>query len=419
MINDLSKFNFNKYKLFIVDWDGTLVESSYEYSQLDKLFVQNFYNVNNTSQLENLEYKCISDDWRDKYYKQIDGVYADGATPLDKIYRTVNKYKKVVQARIKYIKSASVAMNKVRKNTDIKLSIATNSNRDDMDFFSSSEWLASAYMNPSDIFDTITTLDDVKNPKPNREMYEKLLKHYNVNPREVLVFDDAIECLQVAKELGMGTLLFSDEDPAFLGDIDYILSDWNVFIQKLVESDFYKEHQAQRIDKPTIHDHYIWKGEWQDADYYELEGDVTPGVRWDGVYCFGNLDGQIPIVNYEQYPNGLPGGHIDPSDKNLDEALRREIDEELNCSVVNWKPVGYKIIVKPDSTIDYQLFVYADLERNGEFIEDVGGLVCNYSLHDVSEFTSKIEWNKTGEFLEQSLKKFYNQTNSSNVAPKN
>jgi len=408
MINDLSNFDFCKYKLFIVDWDGTLVESMSEYKQLDKLFVQNFYAVSDTSKLETLEYKCVSDDWRDKYYRQIDTMYANGLTPLDKIYRTVNKYKKVVQARIKYINSASVAMNKVRKYTDIKLAIATNSNRDDMDFFSSDEWPASIYMSPADIFDTITTLDDVKKPKPDSEMYERILQHYNVNPAEVLVLDDTAECLRAAKNLGMDTMLFSVGLSSAGDGIDYLLNDWNAFIQKLTESSPYKKYQLQRIDKPTIHDRYIWKGEWQDADYYELGADsVVPGIHWDGVYCFGNLNGQIPIVNYEHYPSGLPGGHIDPSDKNINEALRREINEELNCDVIDWKPVGYKIIIKPDSTIDYQLFVYANLKKKGEFMKDTGGLVHNYSLHSISEFATKIEWNETSKWLEESLKKYY------------
>ena len=161
------------------------------------------------------------------------------------------------------------------------------------------------------------------------------------------------------------------------------------------------------MDKPTIHDHYVWKGEWQDADYYELNGDSIPGIRWDGIYCFGNIDGKIPIVNYEHYPSGLPGGHIDPSDKNLEAALRREIKEELNCAVKRWKPVGYKIIAKPDMTIDYQLFVYADLEQEGDFVEDIGGLVHNYTLHDISEFGTKIEWNETSAWLEKSLAVHY------------
>lgn len=407
MRNDLSRLDLNKYKLFIVDWDGTLVDSSDSYSRLDKLFVENFYNIRDTSRLQELEYKCVSDDWRDRYYKSIDEIYADGNTPLDKIYRSVNKYKKVVQAQIKYIDSASVAMTKIRKYTDIKLCIATNSNTDDLEFFSSDEWPSLVYMNPRNTFDTILTLDEVKNPKPNSEMYERIIKHYNVDPKEVLVFDDDVKCLATAKRLGADTLLFSTKDPESTDDINFILDDWNIFIQRIVSSEVYEKAQGSRIDKPTIHDHYVWNGEWQDADYYELSDGMVPGIKWDGIYCFGNLGGKIPVVNYEHYPSGLPGGHIDPSDRNLDDALRREIKEELNCTVINWKPVGYKIIQKPDATIDYQLFAYAELEKDGEFSEDIGGLVHNYSLHDISEFSTKIEWNETSKWLQDSLASYY------------
>ena len=412
MKNNLEKLDFSKYKLFILDWDGTLIDSKAKYQQLDKLFVEDFYKISDTSALEQLEYKCVSDDWRDLYYKKIDNIYADGATPLDKIYRSVNKFKIIVQTDIEYIKSAAVAVNKVRKFTDIKLAIATNSNTDDMDFFSSKEWPSSYFLNPKETFDKIVTMDDVKNVKPHVEIFKSIIDYYNLSPSEVLVFDDDPQALASVKKLGADTLQFVDRRVSHVDDIienyvDFYLDDWNVFIKKLVESSVYQHAQDDRIDKPTVHDHFIWKDEWQDADYYELKDGTAPGIQWTGIYCFGNLEGKIPIVNYEHYPSGVPGGHIDSTDRNLTEALIREIKEELNCTVINWEPVGYKIILKPDKTVDYQLFVYADLKKDGEFIEDVGGLVNNYTLHDISEFGTKIEWNETSKWLEKNLAKRY------------
>ncbi|MEI7918434.1 MAG: HAD-IA family hydrolase [Candidatus Saccharibacteria bacterium] len=412
-MTSVNSLNLAKYKLVIIDWDGTLIDSSKKYKELDKLFVRHFYNSNNISELSKLEYKCVSDDWRDHYYKKIDEIYADGRTPMDKIYRHVNKYKKIVQSEMHYMKSASVAISKLKKNTDLKLVIATNSNIDDMEFFSSSDWHGSKFLNPKLIFDMIVTIDEVSSAKPHPEIFKRIIDYYNVNPSEVLVIEDDARCMKTAKEIGADVLAFYDKNSVDTRNAkpseyaDYVIYSWNDLIKNLFNSKDYFERQMRRMDNPTVHDYFIWQDEWQDADYYDLQDKDIPGIQWTGVYCFGNLDGKIPIVNYADYPSGLPGGHIDDGDLSINDTLSRELAEEINCTVLDWVPVGYKIIIKPDKNVDYQLFVYANLQKNGNFVADMGGLVSGYTLHDISELNSKIEWNKTSDWLQENLAKYY------------
>lgn len=46
--------------------------------------------------------------------------------------------------------------------------------------------------------------------KPEKDIYEKLIKKYNINPRESIFIDDTKENLEGAKLLGIKTILFTD-----------------------------------------------------------------------------------------------------------------------------------------------------------------------------------------------------------------
>lgn len=55
---------------------------------------------------------------------------------------------------------------------------------------------------------------EVKAIKPEREIYEELIKRYAVNPKEAVFLDDLKENLEAAKEFGFATILVEDKDSA-------------------------------------------------------------------------------------------------------------------------------------------------------------------------------------------------------------
>jgi beta-phosphoglucomutase len=59
-------------------------------------------------------------------------------------------------------------------------------------------------------FDLIITLDDVKHPKPNPEIYKKAAKLLNISPKEALVFEDSVAGTMAAVAAKMDVIAVHD-----------------------------------------------------------------------------------------------------------------------------------------------------------------------------------------------------------------
>jgi len=53
------------------------------------------------------------------------------------------------------------------------------------------------------LFDTVVTIEDVKRPKPDPDLFLEAAKRLNVAPAQCLVFEDSREGLEAAKRAGM------------------------------------------------------------------------------------------------------------------------------------------------------------------------------------------------------------------------
>jgi HAD superfamily hydrolase (TIGR01509 family) len=62
------------------------------------------------------------------------------------------------------------------------------------------------------VFDFVICGDEVKNPKPNPEIYKKVLTHFKVHSKEVLAFEDSLTgCISAAKA-GIKIICVWDEE---------------------------------------------------------------------------------------------------------------------------------------------------------------------------------------------------------------
>ena len=53
------------------------------------------------------------------------------------------------------------------------------------------------------LFDTVVTIEDVKRPKPDPDLFLEAAKRLNVAPAQCLVLEDSREGLEAAKRAGM------------------------------------------------------------------------------------------------------------------------------------------------------------------------------------------------------------------------
>jgi len=156
--------------------------------------------------------------------------------------------------------------------------------------------------------------------------------------------------------------------------------------------------------KPDITEHIEFDNKQITINWYDLVGKEVPNVKWYQVYVMGDIDGKVPIVNYEDGHSNLPGGKTEPGET-VDQTIAREIDEELKMKVLSWEPLGYQEWIETETNSKkIQLRVYAKLAKEEDFNNDPGGLVIGHSLVSLDELNSKINYLEIGDHMVESVK---------------
>jgi ADP-ribose pyrophosphatase YjhB (NUDIX family) len=159
--------------------------------------------------------------------------------------------------------------------------------------------------------------------------------------------------------------------------------------------------------KPDLLDSFEFRGEHIDVEWFDvLSKDKIPNLPWQQVYVIGDLSGKVPIVTYENDNDNLPGGKTEPGET-PDQTIRREIQEELNCNVISWEPLGYQRCSTKGKNEVYQLRAFARLEKIGEFESDPDGSVIGYYTIDLGDLDKAIQWGLVGERLQNIAKKHF------------
>lgn len=189
------KLSLEKYKLIIFDWDGTLVDSVRSYLSWDKLYVQRFYGV----ELPDEYLEELARDLKEltpgviesRYFRFLDETYGNGKTSAEKIWENVYSLAPEVQGMVTYQDGAVDFLKLLKQRTNAPITLGTNAELRDIQFYSSAASRTAAELPPLGFFDKIVTSDDINNPKPNPETFQLLMREYKVEPHEVLIFEDS------------------------------------------------------------------------------------------------------------------------------------------------------------------------------------------------------------------------------------
>jgi len=154
----------------------------------------------------------------------------------------------------------------------------------------------------------------------------------------------------------------------------------------------------------TVTDFFVYKGNKVKAEFFEIKSkDTMPNLPWKQVYAICNLSGEVPVVFYADGHFSLPGGTTELGES-VSDTLCREIEEELNCRVISWTPLGYQKNTLDGVSDGYQLRVYAVLEKIGDFKADPAGSVIGYKLIGIDDLSRTIKWGKMSDHIQQLAK---------------
>ncbi len=102
-------------------------------------------------------------------------------------------------------------------------------------------------------------------------------------------------------------------------------------------------------------------------------------------------DGKMLLVYSEVFDFwGIPGGTREVGES-VEQTLLREIQEETNCEVVDYKPIAYQKIISLDGGVQYRLKYLCNVNPLGEFKADTAGDVSKITWIDYNEFRDYIE----------------------------
>jgi ADP-ribose pyrophosphatase YjhB (NUDIX family) len=154
-------------------------------------------------------------------------------------------------------------------------------------------------------------------------------------------------------------------------------------------------------DKPLTFE-YQNNGNLYKFRYYEVasfkEIDLIKVKQIYGV-CFYQ-DKMIIVQNGKKRTWGLVGGKPE-KDESIEQTLNREVLEESNMQVLQWRPLGVQEVTNPEGVTYYQLRVACKVKPLGDFVNDPAGTITEMKLIDPKEYTNYFNWGKIGEKIIQ------------------
>lgn len=238
-IKDLELKN-KKYVIF--DLDGTLIDSIGMWNLTDYTLIKRLSGLS-------IDFDVIQNDRDDFLHNNTSGeIYINYCKFLIDKYNLSIKdekqlseyrrelYKEIYENEIQF-KSNVVSLLKKLKESGYILILATMSSKDQIDIYAQSPKLVKE-ANIKEIFDLITTKDNVTLKKPNPEIYNNIISYFNAQKDECLVFEDSYSGVLAAKNAGVEVVniydKYSDKDRNKINTTaDYAILDYNEIIDLL------------------------------------------------------------------------------------------------------------------------------------------------------------------------------------------
>lgn len=112
-------------------------------------------------------------------------------------------------------------------------------------------------------------------------------------------------------------------------------------------------------------------------------------------------DKMILVNNVRRPKEFIPlGGSVEEGER-PEESLVREVKEESNMKVLDYKPLGYQIVTDEEGEDEpyYQFRYYCTVEPYGPFVEDPDGDITEVLEIDPADYKKYFDWGEIGDAL--------------------
>ena len=249
----LKELKIKEKKYIIFDMDGTLIDSIGVWNMTDQKLIEEY--AGKTIDLDSIQAE------RDSFLhsNQDSDIYLAYCEYLIKKYGfSIHNAEELLKRR--WDTSGEILESDMDFKPDVPqlilrlkqlgfiLILATMTTQVQLDIYSKKNKKMLEQMDISQVFDLITRKEDVKNKKPDPEIYKKIMQHYNANPDECLIFEDSYTGVLASKNAGIEVIniydKYADLDRDKINAItDYSISNYREFIDYLER--LYNEYKVK------------------------------------------------------------------------------------------------------------------------------------------------------------------------------
>lgn len=239
-MKELSKLRLKDKKYIIFDMDGTLIDSIGVWNITDQKLIEEYGGMNINLDDIQLERDAFLHSNQDSdiylaYCEYLIKKYGFNIKDAQQLLRIRwDKSGEVLQKEMDFKPNVVELILKL-KSLGFIVALATMTTQVQLDIYSKKNRKMLQQMNIEEVFDLITRKEDVQNKKPNPEIYNKIMQHYNAKPEECLIFEDSYTGVLASNNAGIEVVnvydKYADLDRDKINEItDYSIKNYKEFI---------------------------------------------------------------------------------------------------------------------------------------------------------------------------------------------